>query len=81
MLIILWLEARKDPCTLLADTEREYSSPASVGSQENPAFSNMFSFVWIHSKAGISDIFEGHYGPVTGIDTHSAAGQVQHNNP
>ena len=28
------------------------------------------------SKAGISDIFEGHHGPVTGIDTHTATGQV-----
>lgn len=28
------------------------------------------------SKAGISDIFEGHYGPATGIDTHSAAGPI-----
>lgn len=30
----------------------------------------------IFSKAGISDIFEGHYGPATGIDTHSAAGPI-----
>lgn len=29
-----------------------------------------------YSKAGISDIFEGHYGPATGIDTHSAAGPI-----
>ncbi|EDO49079.1 predicted protein [Nematostella vectensis] len=28
------------------------------------------------SKAGISDVFEGHYGPVTGIDTHSASGPI-----
>lgn len=34
---------------------------------------NIFS---LHSKAGISDIFEGHYGPATGIDTHSAAGPI-----
>lgn len=32
--------------------------------------------VLIFSKAGISDIFEGHYGPATGIDTHSAAGPI-----
>uniref|UniRef100_T1IUZ0 Uncharacterized protein n=1 Tax=Strigamia maritima TaxID=126957 RepID=T1IUZ0_STRMM len=28
------------------------------------------------SKAGLTDIFEGHQGPVTGIDTHNAQGQV-----
>jgi len=28
------------------------------------------------SKAGLTDLFEGHQGPVTGIDTHNAQGQV-----
>ncbi|XP_037390986.1 dynein, cytoplasmic 1, intermediate chain 2a isoform X3 [Pygocentrus nattereri] len=28
------------------------------------------------SKAGISDMFEGHHGPVTGLDCHTAAGPV-----
>lgn len=28
------------------------------------------------SKAGISDIFEGHQGPVTGIDCHRVPGQI-----
>ncbi|KAI4886656.1 hypothetical protein NFI96_012779 [Prochilodus magdalenae] len=28
------------------------------------------------SKAGISEMFEGHHGPVTGLDCHTAAGPV-----
>ncbi|CAL8311978.1 cytoplasmic dynein 1 intermediate chain 2 isoform X3 [Gadus morhua] len=28
------------------------------------------------SKAGITDVFEGHHGPVTGLSCHSAAGAV-----
>ncbi|XP_045210201.2 cytoplasmic dynein 1 intermediate chain 2-like isoform X9 [Mercenaria mercenaria] len=28
------------------------------------------------SKAGVSEIFEGHQGPVTGIDCHKVAGQI-----
>ncbi|KAK2888808.1 hypothetical protein Q8A67_014183 [Cirrhinus molitorella] len=28
------------------------------------------------SKAGISEMFEGHHGPITGLDCHSAAGPV-----
>ncbi|XP_057193761.1 cytoplasmic dynein 1 intermediate chain 2 isoform X5 [Triplophysa rosa] len=28
------------------------------------------------SKAGISEIFEGHHGPITGLDCHTAAGPV-----
>ncbi|KAA0713312.1 Cytoplasmic dynein 1 intermediate chain 2 [Triplophysa tibetana] len=28
------------------------------------------------SKAGISEIFEGHHGPITGVDCHTAAGPV-----
>jgi len=37
---------------------------------------NIFCVFLFCSKAGISDIFEGHYGPATGIDTHSAAGPI-----
>ena len=29
-----------------------------------------------HSKAGIADIFEGHQGPVTGLDCHTVPGQI-----
>lgn len=28
------------------------------------------------SKAGISEMFEGHHGPITGIHCHTAAGAV-----
>uniref|UniRef100_A0A0B7AIL9 Uncharacterized protein n=1 Tax=Arion vulgaris TaxID=1028688 RepID=A0A0B7AIL9_9EUPU len=28
------------------------------------------------SKAGINDMFEGHQGPITGIDTHKVPGQI-----
>ena len=28
------------------------------------------------SKAGISDMFEGHQGPITGIDCHTVPGQI-----
>lgn len=28
------------------------------------------------SKAGISEMFEGHHGPITGIHCHTAAGSV-----
>ncbi|CAG5134285.1 unnamed protein product, partial [Candidula unifasciata] len=28
------------------------------------------------SKAGVNDVFEGHQGPITGIDTHRVSGQV-----
>ena len=30
----------------------------------------------LYSKAGISEIFEGHQGPVTGIDCHKVPGQI-----
>lgn len=29
-----------------------------------------------HSKAGITEVFEGHHGPVTGLSCHSAGGPV-----
>ena len=29
------------------------------------------------SKAGIADMFEGHQGPVTGIDCHTVPGQIE----
>lgn len=32
--------------------------------------------VCVCSKAGISEIFEGHHGPITGIHCHTAAGSV-----
>ncbi len=35
-----------------------------------------FSFVLLHSKAGICEMYEGHQGPVTGISCHSAVGPV-----
>lgn len=31
---------------------------------------------YILSKTGISDAFDGHYGPVTGVDFHRATGQL-----
>ncbi|KAK3715203.1 hypothetical protein QZH41_010955 [Actinostola sp. cb2023] len=43
-----------------------------VGSEEG----SVYTACRHGSKAGISDVFEGHYGPVTGIDTHSASGQI-----
>lgn len=43
-----------------------------VGSEEG----SVYTACRHGSKAGISDIFEGHYGPATGIDTHSAAGPI-----
>lgn len=30
----------------------------------------------ICSKTGISDAFDGHFGPVTGVDFHCATGQL-----
>lgn len=30
----------------------------------------------LHSKAGISEMFEGHHGPITGIHCHTAAGPL-----
>lgn len=29
-----------------------------------------------YSKAGITEVFEGHHGPVTGLSCHSAGGPV-----
>lgn len=33
-------------------------------------------FLVCYSKAGITDVFEGHHGPVTGLSCHSAGGPV-----
>ena len=32
--------------------------------------------IFVHSKAGISEMFEGHQGPVTSIDCHKVPGQI-----
>lgn len=37
--------------------------------------SQLFSCV-CYSKAGITEVFEGHHGPVTGLSCHSAGGPV-----
>lgn len=47
-----------------------------VGSEEG----SVYTACRHGSKAGISDIFEGHHGPVTGIDTHTATGQFDFSN-
>ena len=33
-------------------------------------------FLLFYSKAGISEGFEGHHGPITGIDCHKVPGQI-----
>lgn len=33
-------------------------------------------YVLFYSKAGISEGFEGHHGPITGIDCHKVPGQI-----
>ena len=44
----------------------------------------MYSLCWncccfsLHSKAGIVEQFDGHYGPVTGIDYNAVPGPVGH---
>ena len=35
-----------------------------------------YYYVFVSSKAGISEVFEGHQGPVTGIDCHKVPGQI-----
>ena len=35
-----------------------------------------YVFLCVSSKAGISEVFEGHQGPVTGIDCHKVPGQI-----
>ena len=35
-----------------------------------------FIFRAPHSKAGISEMFEGHHGPITGLHCHTAAGPL-----
>lgn len=54
--------------------EHSYDSTVSELCQTQSGW-NPCLFIF-YSKAGISDIFEGHYGPATGIDTHSAAGPI-----
>ena len=34
------------------------------------------SIHYIYSKAGIADMFDGHSGPITGIDTHNVPGVI-----
>ncbi|XP_026070251.1 cytoplasmic dynein 1 intermediate chain 2 isoform X1 [Carassius auratus] len=43
-----------------------------VGSEDG----SVYSACRHGSKAGISEMFEGHHGPITGLDCHTAAGPV-----
>ena len=39
-------------------------------------FSDYMCCVFCYSKAGVSEVFEGHVGPVTGIHTNSVPGSI-----
>lgn len=57
---------------LILKTECLYHS---IFSEENyEGFLN--EFIFFYSKAGIGEVFEGHQGPVTGINCHMAVGPI-----
>lgn len=69
-------------CSLHAGVEmyiQHYSTSATSGNwicHARLRLHLLFFIRVLHSKAGISEMFEGHHGPITGIHCHTAPGPL-----
>jgi len=75
VLDLTWKQSKQVAATCLAFPSQDVNNFL-VGSEEGGVYMGCRH----GSKAGVTEIYEGHYAPVTGIDCHSAVGQVDFTN-